>query len=134
MVEIRRHLRGSLGRFTGSEEVEVQLVFDAKAAPYVRERPWHASQTLHHRPDGSAEVTLNLNNLIDVQRRVLACGRHVEVLSPPALRAAIAAELTVLTNAYAAEISAVGNPVSDGEKITENPRKVPAGQRVSPTT
>jgi predicted DNA-binding transcriptional regulator YafY len=134
LVEIRRHLRGSLGRFTGSEEVEVRLVFNAKAAPYVRERPWHASQQLHSSPDGSAEVTLHLNNLIDVQRRVLACGSHVEVLAPPALRASIAAELKALANAYAAEIAAVGNPVSDVEKNGEKQKKNPAGQRVSPAT
>ena len=120
LVKIREHLRGSLGRFTGGEEIEVRLLFDAKAAPYVRERPWHASQTLRNRPDGCAEVTLSLNNLIDVQRRVLACGSHVDVLAPPALRAAIAAELQALTKTYAAELAAGVCPV--GGKIPKTPK------------
>lgn len=35
-VAIRDYLKGSLGRFAGSKEVEVLLHFSAVAAPYVR--------------------------------------------------------------------------------------------------
>jgi predicted DNA-binding transcriptional regulator YafY len=95
-AKIRRHLEGSLGRFTGDTELSVHLTFDATAAPYVRERPWHASQTITDRADGSIEVTLRLNNLIDVQRRLLACGSHVEVLAPEELRTALRSELQAM--------------------------------------
>jgi len=111
--KIRAYLAGSLGRFTGDKLHEVRLRFDADAAPYVRERPWHASQTLRERPGGVVETTLHLNNLVDVQRRVLSCGRHVEVLSPPELRAAIAAELAALARTYAPELGAENPAVSE---------------------
>lgn len=114
--KIRAHLAGSLGRFTGETVHEVRLRFDAIAAPYVRERPWHASQTLHPLPNGVVETTLRLNNLIDVQRRILACGRHVEVVSPPELRASIAAELAALAQTYAPEIAATKNLSAPEEK------------------
>ena len=114
--KIRAHLAGSLGRFTGEKTVEVRLRFDATAAPYVRERPWHASQSIRPLPDGGAETSLRLNNLIDVQRRVLANGRHVEVLAPPELRASIAAELAALAQTYAQEISASKNLPAPEEK------------------
>jgi predicted DNA-binding transcriptional regulator YafY len=98
--DLKAYLRGSLGRFTGAEEFEVRLVFDPELVPYLRERPWHASQTITDRPDGSIEVTLRLNNLTDVRRRILACGRHVEVLAPDALRETIRAEATALAERH----------------------------------
>lgn len=95
--KIHAYLRGSLGRFTGPDEIDVRLRFDAIAAPYVRERPWHASQhVLSTAPDGSLEIELRLNNLIDVQRRVLACGQHIEVLAPSTLRETIRTELRAM--------------------------------------
>jgi len=94
--EIRCHLAGSLGRFTGEKEFEVRLVFTPTAAPYLRERPWHPSQTIIDRPGGEIEVTLRLNNLVDVERRILANGRHVEVLAPAELRASVAEEAAAL--------------------------------------
>lgn len=93
---IRNHLKGSLGRFTGEKEVDVRLSFSALAAPYVRERPWHFSQQIEERPDGGIHVRLRLNNLVDVQRRILANGRHVEVLAPAELRESVAKEAAFL--------------------------------------
>lgn len=90
---LHAYLRGSLGRFAGGDrETEVRIAFDARLAPYLRERPWHASQTIQERPDGSIEVTFRLNQLTDLHRRLLACGGHFEVLSPASLRETIRAE------------------------------------------
>jgi proteasome accessory factor B len=100
--DLKSYLRGSLGRFTGEGETEVRLAFDAALAPYLRERPWHASQTITDRPDGSIEATLRLNNLTDVRRHILACGRHVEILAPIDLRATIHAEAAALAARHAA--------------------------------
>ncbi len=104
--KIRGYLAGSLGRFTGDRLHEVRLRFAAPLVAYLHEKPWHPSQTLRSLPDGSAEIALRLNNLIDVQRRVLACGRHVEVLAPPELRASVAAEITALAATYATDADA----------------------------
>lgn len=98
--DLKAYLRGSLGRFTGEAETEVRLLFDPQLAPYLRERPWHASQVITDRPDGAIEVTLRLNNLTDVRRHILACGRHVEVLAPPELREAVHAEATATVRLY----------------------------------
>ena len=87
--DAKTYLHGSLGRFTGVTDYEVRIALDAVAAPYVRERPWHPSQTLTTRPDGAIEVGFRLNNLIDIERRVLACGAHAEVLAPAELRETI---------------------------------------------
>lgn len=88
---VKQHLGGSLGRFVGDTEHAVRIAFDATAAPYVRERPWHPSQTLVERSDGGIEATFRLNHLNDIERRVLACGAHAEVLAPVELRERIRA-------------------------------------------
>lgn len=132
--KIKSHLAGSLGRFTGDEEIEVRLRFNATAAPYVRERPWHATQTLVERPDGGVEATLRLNNLKDVQRRILANGRHVEVLAPAELRAALAAEIAAMSRAYAPPPAEVGLNVSSiipPSPVPDSPRQGPVGLSVS---
>lgn len=110
--DIATYLRGSLGRFTGDQEVEVRLTFDAELAPYLRESPWHVSQVITDLPDGRIEVTLRLNNLIDVRRRILACGLHAEVLAPAELRETIRAEATTLAAMYQAGPSLVDTPPS----------------------
>ncbi|GAB1488051.1 WYL domain-containing protein [Opitutaceae bacterium] len=98
--DLKTYLRGSLGRFTGDQEIEVRVVLDASLVPYLRERPWHPSQTLAERPDGTVEASFKLNNLIDVERRILACGAHAEVLAPPELRASVRAAASALLNRY----------------------------------
>ena len=80
------YLSGSLGRFASDAQHEVRIRFDAQIIPYLQEKPWHASQTLTPLPGGSTEATYLLNNLIDIRRRVLACGSLAEVVSPPELR------------------------------------------------
>lgn len=102
-LDLPAYLRGSLGRFTGGDEIEIRLVFDAELAPYLRENPWHTSQVVIDRPDDSIEVTLRLNNLTDVRRHILACGRHVEVLAPATLRETIHAEATALAERHQAK-------------------------------
>jgi predicted DNA-binding transcriptional regulator YafY len=96
----RKYLNGSLGRFTGDTEQEVRIIVDAEVAPYLRERPWHPSQTITDRSDGNIDVTFRLNHLNDIERRILACGAHVEVLAPPELRERIRAAATGMLARY----------------------------------
>lgn len=108
------YLHGSLGRFMGSDDVEVRVAFDAVVAPYLRERPWHRSQTIEERSDGAIEATFRLNNLIDVQRRILACGSHAEVLAPAELRESLRREATALAQTYEkpTPLGTPGHPVA----------------------
>ena len=89
--DARAYLSGSFGLFTGEKLTTVRVQFDAFAAPYIRERRWHPSQTINElpRPRGHIEVTMRLNNLIDVRRWILSWGRHARVLAPDALVLAI---------------------------------------------
>jgi predicted DNA-binding transcriptional regulator YafY len=97
---IRAYLAGSLGRFTGAERHRVVLRIAKALVPYLKESPWHGTQRLEERPEGTAEVTLELNNLVDVRRRILACGAEVEVVAPEELRRAVASEARALARLY----------------------------------
>ncbi len=100
--DLKRYLRGSLGRFTGSTDHEVRIVFDATVAPYIRENPWHPSQTLRPLSGGRLEASFRLNNLIDIRRHILACGAHAELLSPEELRASLRSEISSMGIRYQA--------------------------------
>lgn len=71
----------------------VRLRFAPEAARYVRERTWHPTQRLRERRDGSLELTLRVNHLLEVKRWVLSYGAACEVLEPEELREEICAEL-----------------------------------------
>jgi predicted DNA-binding transcriptional regulator YafY len=120
--DVTDYLGGSLGRFTGGSEYVVRIAFDATAAPYVRETPWHSSQIIRELPAGAIETELRLNNLIDIQRRLLACGSHARVITPHDLREAIAAEIATMARLYKYE----------AETWEDSSEILPAGQSVSP--
>lgn len=98
-----KYLAGSFGRFVGDIDYDVRLVVDAEAAPYLRERPWHPSQEIIERPDGGIEVSFRVNHLNDIERRILACGAHAEVLAPPELRERLRATVAALHARYSAK-------------------------------
>jgi predicted DNA-binding transcriptional regulator YafY len=85
--DARRYLRGSMGRFAGTEEIEVRVALTAIAAATVAETRWLPDQELTPLPDGRTQVRLRVNNSIEILHEVLRCGPHAEVLSPPELRA-----------------------------------------------
>lgn len=109
--DVGAYLRGSIGLFTGAEDHRVHLRVDSAIAPYLRERPWHPSQRLTQAADGWMEVTLQLNNLIDLERHILACGSHVEVVAPAQLRETIHTAALALAERHAPQNSPTPNAV-----------------------
>lgn len=118
--DIAAYLAGSFGLFTGERIEDVRVRFDTFAAAYIRERRWHPSQTLRDLPGGTGvEVTLRLNNLIDVRRWVLSWGAHAEVLGPPELREAVRTEAEALVARHSA--GANRKSYSQGQPVSQVP-------------
>src|SRR5690606_10549890 len=67
-----KYFAGAFGAQGGTENHRVRIRFDASAAFYIRERRWHASQTLQDLPDGGVELTLRLASLAEVERWILS--------------------------------------------------------------
>ena len=82
---LEQRLRGSFGVHSGQGEFVVVLRFNARAADYVREKKWHASQQLRDLKNGGVELTLKLSSLAEIERWVLSWGGDAVVLKPRAL-------------------------------------------------
>ncbi|NQU40386.1 MAG: WYL domain-containing protein [Lentisphaerae bacterium] len=68
-----------------SKEYGVAIRFDAKAAPYIRERTWHPDQTILARGDEAIEIRFRTRHLQEVRDWVLSWGSHARPLTPKAL-------------------------------------------------
>ena len=89
----------SLGVHHGTPE-PVEIVFEPRIAPYVRERLWHSSQTVRDEPDGRIRVTLHVSNDFALRSWILGFGALAKVLTPPELAEEIAAETEKTTARY----------------------------------
>ena len=100
-------LDGNLGAYTGTEDHIIRVRLRGSAAIAASDRPWHKSQKETRHPDGSLEIALRLNNLVEVKNEILHWGPEAVVLEPPALRAAVRQSHLAAAAAYA-EDGAVG--------------------------
>jgi len=84
----------------GDQIIEVVLHFDAYQATYMRERSLHSSQTVEEQPDGSIIMRFKTGAIAEVQRQILSYGKHVRVLEPASLVAAVKDELSAALQIY----------------------------------
>lgn len=82
----------SLGVHEGPPE-RVEVAFEPRIVPYVKERVWHPSQQIRDEPDGSIVLTLDVCNDFALRSWILGFGPLARVVSPPHLAAQILSEL-----------------------------------------
>jgi len=82
----------SIGAFSGTPETVV-IEFTAAEAPYVRERQFHASQTIKDLADGRIQLTMNVVIDWELQAWVMGFGPAARVIQPPAFAARIVESL-----------------------------------------
>jgi predicted DNA-binding transcriptional regulator YafY len=82
---LEKHLRDSFGVHSRSGDFSVTIRFDASVADYIREKRWHASQTLEELPEGGVELRMKLGSLVEIERWILGWGGAARVISPPEL-------------------------------------------------
>jgi predicted DNA-binding transcriptional regulator YafY len=73
----------SLGAFSGTPE-RVVIEFSAAEAPYVREREFHASQSIEDLPNGRLRLTMNVVIDWELQAWVMGFGPAAKVIEPAA--------------------------------------------------
>lgn len=86
---LAKHLEGSFGIRTGTITHKVVVRFSSRVATYVREKQWHSTQKLKTMNDGGVELTLQLNELNEVQRWILSWGGDARAIAPRELRDSI---------------------------------------------
>ena len=73
----------SLGAFSGTPE-HVVIEFTAEEAPYVRERQFHASQTIDDLPGGRIRLSMDVVTDWELQAWVMGFGPAAKVIQPAA--------------------------------------------------
>lgn len=90
----------SLGVNEGTPE-RIEIAFEARIAPYVRERRWHPSQTVADRDDGGVAVTLDVCNDWALKSWILSFGPLARVVAPASLARQIRDEIDLARSRYA---------------------------------
>jgi len=98
--QLERHLRESMGIFTGDKLQNFRIRVSAFAAPWIEEDPWHPQQQVQKQPDGSVILTVRAAHDLEIIPRVLALGAEAELLSPASSRRAMAETVKRLADRY----------------------------------
>jgi predicted DNA-binding transcriptional regulator YafY len=98
--DAQQHWGESLGMFSGGTLQEFRIRVSAYGAPWVREDPWSAQQSLEPQDDGSVILTVKAAHDMEIIPRVLALGAEAEVLSPASCREAIGKIVQQLASVY----------------------------------
>jgi predicted DNA-binding transcriptional regulator YafY len=80
--------------------VRVRIRFTSEWASYVREREWHASQSIRALPDGGLELTMEVGSGRELASWVLSFGQGAVVLEPGSLRSDVLAQLSGALQEY----------------------------------
>jgi predicted DNA-binding transcriptional regulator YafY len=86
--DVADYARGAFG-IAGGRPEDIELLFDAEVAGYIRERVWHESQSVEERPDGRVLLRLHVAQGFDLQAWIKGFLPHVHVYRPAALREAL---------------------------------------------
>ena len=98
--QLERHLRESVGIFTGGKLQNFRIRVSAFAAPWIEEDPWHPEQQVQRQEDGSVILSVKAAHDLEIIPRVLALGAEAELLSPASSRRAMAETVRRLADRY----------------------------------
>jgi predicted DNA-binding transcriptional regulator YafY len=108
--KIENYLKGSFGIFTGGDDFEVVVEFDAWASALVRERKWHPTQQIREMAGGMLRLTLRLASLPEIERWILSWGIHATVIRPDTLRASVRRIANDVANRYQNFVAGSSDP------------------------
>jgi len=83
--DLQKKLETSFQYEVGGKVYDVEILFDAKTAPYIVERQWHKTQTIETHQDGSIVLRFTASGLNDIKRWILGYGKGAIAKSPPEL-------------------------------------------------
>ncbi len=90
----------SYGIFSGKANQRAKLKFSPQRARWVANETWHSEQSGTFDQDGNYILEFNYNHDPELVMDILKYGADVEVLSPPALRKKVKAEIEKTLNNY----------------------------------
>jgi predicted DNA-binding transcriptional regulator YafY len=97
------HFADAFQHEVGGVPTPMAIWFDARTAPYIRERRWHSTQQIEEQPDESLILRFVVRGLNEVKRWVLFYGKGAKVLEPPELVKMVGEELRSMNALYQEE-------------------------------
>ena len=82
---LEKFMKHNFGIFRGDETFEVKVIFDAYAAPFIKERKWNFSQRIKDRKDGGIDFSITVNHLVEIKGWIMNWGKHAKVVGPKGL-------------------------------------------------
>src|SRR5690606_33741582 len=98
--QLERHLRESIGIFSGGRPRNFRIRVSRYAARWIEEDPWHPDQQINRQADGSIILSVQAAHDLEIIPRVLALGAEAELLSPASARRALAETLRRVAEMY----------------------------------
>lgn len=98
--DAKQHLASIFQHEVGGTPMQVKVWFDAKTAPYIRERRWHLTQELTEHADGSVTLQMVVGGLNDLKRWILGYGRGAIAQEPPELVELVRQEVDGMSRHY----------------------------------
>lgn len=92
-AELDKHFASGYGIFAGAPTATAVLRFSSDAARWVADETWHPQQQGRVLASGGYELRIPYSNPRELIGDILRYGDDVEVLEPPALRAAVKTKL-----------------------------------------
>lgn len=124
---VETYLESSFG-LVKEDPFDVEILFKADVAPYVRSRAWHPSQAVRDAGDGEIVMSLHVGGEFELGSWILSFGPSAVVLSPERLRRRVEADLKRTLDSYRTEIT-IAPPVSRPSRPGKKSRKVGATRR-----
>jgi predicted DNA-binding transcriptional regulator YafY len=98
------HLESSFG-LVKEDPFDVEIVFGADVAEYVRSRIWHPSQQCRELEGGRIRMTLHVGGEFELVSWILSFGPSAQAISPEHLRTRVERELARALENYRKEIT-----------------------------
>ncbi len=95
-----KHIEGIFGIIEGPETHVELLIKDAPTRVYLESRRLHPTQRFRTRRGGRAVLAMTVRGTDELKYWILGFGPHIEVLSPPNLRAEVGRLLAAAAGAY----------------------------------
>src|SRR5215471_5982820 len=118
---VESYLESSFGVIR-EEPFDVEIVFGADIAEYVRSRVWHPSQKCRELDGGRIRMNLHVGGEFELVSWILSFGPSAKVIAPDRLRRRVEAELMRAIDNYRAEVTVA--PPKKPKKV--EPRKAAA--------
>jgi predicted DNA-binding transcriptional regulator YafY len=101
---VETYLESSFG-LVKEEPFDVELVFGADVAEYVRSRVWHPSQRCRELDGGRIRMKLHVGGEFELVSWILSFGPSVHVITPERLRRRVESELARALDSYRVEVT-----------------------------